>query len=395
MPQHQQYLNVGSNKSGLRNTTLKIADKTKMCKVHNSVGCLTIVKSHLQRHNITDFNSLNEVINFQKNISTLRQQIISNHEQLIEQEKTALIADISQLDNSIKADKTHFENNLRKDIEEITQKLNSLSTSANLNFIQRFVNYAKQWFYKRKVQDLELNLNSKVNYAVRKLVEQHQNKTNRYQYITSCFRDAVNESCLTEVNELENKQRIIDEANTSIYGALGEHKVVKELENLSDENILINDFALTFHPAIYNRQENDYIKSIQIDHVLVTPSGIFLIETKNWSEKSLNNLDLRSPVQQVKRTSFALFKLLTGNIANDKVKLNKHHWGDRKIPIKNLIVLTNSKPNEEFQYVKVLTVSELLGYVRYFKPMFTSMETQAISSYLLNLNDQKHLTQKA
>ena len=366
-----------------------------MCKVHNSVGCLTTVKSHLQRHNINDFNSLNEVLNFQKSFSALRQQIISNHEQLIEQEKTALVADISQLDSSIKKDRTYFENYFLKDIEDIKQKLNSLSTSGNLNFIQRIVNYVKQWSYKRKIQNLEFNLDSKVNDSVRELVQQHQDKTNRYYYITSNFKDAVNESCLNQVTELENKQRVIDEVKNSIYGALGEHKVVKELENLSDENILINDFALTFHPAIYNRQENDYIKSIQIDHLLVTPSGIFLIETKNWSEKSLSILDLRSPVQQVKRTSFALFKLLIGDIANDRVKLNQHHWGDRKIPIRNLIVLTNSKPNEEFQHVKILTVSELLGYVRYFKPIFTSVETQAISSYLLNLNDQKHLTQRA
>jgi len=233
-----------------------------------------------------------------------------------------------------------------------------------------------------------------VNYSVRELVQQHQDKTNRYHYITSNFKDAVNQSCLNQLTELEKKQRVIEEVKNSIYGALGEHKVVKELENLSDENILINDFALTFHPAIYYRQENDYIKSIQIDHLLATPSGIFLIETKNWSEKSLSSLDLRSPVQQVKRTSFALFKLLNGVIANERVKLNQNNWGDRKIPIRNLIVLTNSKPNEEFQHVKILTVNELLGYVRYFKPMFTSVETQAISSYLLNLNDQKHLTQR-
>lgn len=366
-----------------------------MCKVHNSVGCLTTVKSHLQRNNINDFDSLNEVLNFQKSFSALRQQIISNHEQSIEQEKTTLVANISQLNDSIKADKTYFESYFLKDIEEIKQKLNSVSTSGNLNFIQRFVHYVKQWFYKRKVQDLEFNLDSKVNYSVRELVQQHEDKTNRYHYITSNFRDAVNESCLKQVTELENKQRVIDEVKNSIYGALGEHKVVKELENLSDENILINDFALTFHPAIYNRQENDYIKSIQIDHLLVTPSGIFLIETKHWSEKSLSSLDLRSPVQQVKRTSFALFKLLTGDITNFRVKLNQHHWGDRKIPVRNLIVLINSKPNEEFQYVKVLTLSELLSYVRYFKPMFTSTETQAISNYLLNLNNQKHLTQRA
>jgi len=366
-----------------------------MCKVHNSVGCLTMVKTHLRRHNINDFNSLNEVINFQKSFSTLRQQIISNHERLIEDEKITLDAEILQLDNAIKTDKTYFEGCFRSEIEEFTQKLNSLSTSTGLNFIQRFVNYIKRWSLERKLKSLKFNLNNKISYAVTNLVEQHQDKTNRHQYITSHYRDAVNESCLAEINKLENKQRIIDEVKNSIYGALGEQKVVKELENLSDENILINDFALSFHPAIYNRQENDYIKSIQIDHLLVTPSGIFLIETKNWSEKSVASLDLRSPVQQVKRTNFALFKILTGDISNDRVKLNKHHWGDRKIPIKNLIVLTNSKPNVEFQYVKVLTVNELLSYVRYFKPMLTSAETQAIANYLINLNDQKHLRQGA
>jgi hypothetical protein len=364
-----------------------------MCKVHNSVGCLTTVKTHLRRHNINDFNSINEVINFQNNFSTLRQQIISNHEQLIENEKITLDAEISQLDNAIKADKTHFENSFRSEIEELTQKLNSLSTSTSLNFIQRLINFIKRSSLKKKLQSLELNLDNKVSYAVSNLVDQHQYKTNRHQFITSHFKDAVNESCLTEINKLENKRIVIDEVNNSIYGAIGEHKVVKELENLSDDNILINDFSLSFHPAIYNRQENDYIKSIQIDHLLITPSGIFLIETKNWSEKSLASSDLRSPVQQIKRTNFALFKILIGDISSDRVRLKQHHWGDRKIPVKNLIVLTNSKPNEEFQYVKVLTVNELLGYIKYFKPMFTNAETEAIASYLLNLNDQKHLTQ--
>jgi hypothetical protein len=358
-----------------------------MCKVHNSVGCLTTIKTHLKQHNISDFNSLNDLLSFQKNFSNLRQQIISNHEQLIENEKTTLAAEILELDTAIKTDKAHFESSFLSEIEELKQKLISLSLPTGFNFIKRFVNYAKRRAAKKKLRDLELNLNDHVNYAIRGLVDQHQNKNRRYQYISLHFSNAVNESCLLKIKELENKQRIIDEVKSSIYGALGEHKVVKELENLSDENVLINDFSLRFHPAIYNRQENDYIKSIQIDHLLVTPSGIFLIETKNWSEKSLASLDLRSPVQQVKRTNFALFKILTKDISNERVKLKHHHWGDRKIPIRNIIVLTNSKPNEEFQYVKVLTITELLGYIRYFKPMFTSEETQAMASYLLNLND--------
>lgn len=358
-----------------------------MCKVHKSVGCLTTIKTHLKRHNINGFNSLNEVISFQKNFPILRQQIISDHERLIESEKITLTEEISQLDSAIKTDKAHFETSFLNEIEDVKQKLISLSPSTGLNLIKRFITYRKWWAFKTKLQDLESNLNYNVNYAIRELVGQHQDKTNRYNYITLNFSKAVNESSLKFVKELEYKQQVIDEVKNSIYGALGEHKVVKELENLSDDNVLINDFSLSFHPAIYNRQENDYIKSIQIDHLLVTPSGLFLIETKNWSEKSLASLDLRSPVQQVKRTNFALFKTLTDNISSGRLRLQQHHWGDRKIPIRNLIVLTNSKPNDEFQYVKVLTLSELLNYVRYFKPIFTSAETETIANFLLNLND--------
>ena len=162
--------------------------------------------------------------------------------------------------------------------------------------------------------------------------------------------------------------------------------MVKELENLSNDYYLINDFCLTFSPPIYNRQQNDYIKSIQVDHLLVSPSGIFLIETKNWSDESLNNLSLRSPVQQIKRTNFALYKLLNGDLPQ-LLNLNLHHWGDRKISIKNLIVLTNHKPNEEFQYVKIVTLNELLAYIKYFKSSFSASEVQIIAEHLLNLTN--------
>ena len=357
-----------------------------MCKVYNSIGSLTTIKSHFHRHNINEFKSLNEVIAFQKNYSTYRQQITSTHEVLIEQEKRTLSIDISQLENSIKTEKINVERELRNELEILKQKLNDLSSSTSANFIQRLANSLKKWFLKRKIRNKELCVDSKIADSIRTLVEVHSEKNNRYQYIVSHFTEAVNESCLGPLKEIERKKRIIDEVNTFIYGALGEQKVVKELENLSDEYFLINDFCLSFHTPIYNRQENDYIKSIQIDHILVSPSGVFLIETKNWSKESINNLSLRSPVEQIKRTNFALFKILSKEITNyNKLNLHQHHWGDRKIPIRNLIVLTNLKPKEEFQYVKILTVNEILGYVNYFQPIFSSKETQEIAYYLRSL----------
>ncbi len=356
-----------------------------MCKVHNAVGCLTTIKNHLKRHHISGFNSLNELISFKKNYSTLRQEIVVDHTKRIEEEKGRLATEISQLEDTIKLERAHFEVSFGREIENAREKLISLTSSSGLNFIKRVMTYTRRRICKKNLQTLESNFDHNVNHAISELVGQHQYKVNRYNYITLNFSDAVNESCRDSIKELEYKQRVIDEINNSIYGALGEHKVVKELENLTDEHVLINDFTLNFRPAIYNRQENDRIKSIQIDHLLVTPAGLFIIETKNWSEKSLASWDLRSPVQQVKRTNFALFKILTDHISSGRLRLPHHHWGDRRIPIRNLIVLTNSKPNDEFQYVKVLSLNELLNYIQYFKPIFSNAETQTISNHLLNL----------
>ncbi len=348
-----------------------------MCQVHNQIGSLTTIKSHLIYYNVTDYKSLHELINFQNNYSATREQIISNHKVLVEQEKNILNDKLIQLDYSIKAKKIVVEQELLLELEKLNNRLSNLSSSQP-NIFHVLVSYLKKKHLKLEIRHSKRTFDSKIANSLKSLTTEYNKANDRNQYIVSRFEDAVIESSFPQLDILDSKKTIIDEINSSIYGALGEQKVVKELEKLSDDYILINDFSCKFQPPIYNRQENDYIMSIQIDHILVSPSGVFLIETKNWSQDSLNDLSLYSPVQQIKRTNFALYIILA------KLILNKHHWGDRKIPIRNLVVFINHKPIEEFQYVKILTLTDLLSYVKYFKPCFSSTETQMIANYLLN-----------
>lgn len=365
-----------------------------MCKIFNSVGSLTTLKSYLENCNIHDFKSIKEVIDFQKAYHTSRLQIIYRHETLIEQEKKCLEIDLQNVEKSLEEQRQESEKILTCEIEMLKEQLNICIENKPENLFQKAKWYLRQRNYKRKIRNKENNYIFEVRNATKELAQIHQSKNDRHEFITSNFSQAVKQSSEVELSELDRKKTIIDKLNPFIYGAIGEHKVVKTLEDLPDEYILINDFSLSFSPAIYNRQENDYIKSVQIDHILVSPSGVFLIETKNWSEKSLENLSLRSPVDQIKRSNFALFKLLNNEMSNLKIHLAKHHWGDKKISIKNLIVLTNTKPKEEFQYVKILTLNELPGYIKYFKPIFTSTETGMIADFLLNLNDRKMIRTK-
>lgn len=360
-----------------------------MSRTYNTIGSLTTLKSHLVENNIFDFKSLKEVIDFQNSFEISRQQLISHHKNLIKEEKYLLQLELKDLDSEIETTRLLTEQILTDEIEKLKQVL-SISASHNpTNLFQGITKRFKLWNYNRIIRDKENKFDNEVKSSISHLIDKYQEKSSRHQFIVSNLDEAVKQSVHHPLSELERKKAVIDNLKSLIYGALGEQKVVKALEVLSDEYILINDFSVSFSPAIYNNQENDYIKSVQIDHILVAPSGIFLIETKNWSEKSLENLSLRSPVQQIRRASFALFKLLNNGMSNYQLSLDKHHWGDKKISIKNLIVMTNIKPQEEFQYVKVLTLNELLGYINYFKPTFSINETQRIADFLFSINEQK------
>ncbi|MBL7816739.1 MAG: NERD domain-containing protein [Saprospiraceae bacterium] len=360
-----------------------------MCKVYNTIGSLTTLKDHLYRQNIYDFKSVKEVLEFQKLYVIHRQQVISHHKDLIEQEKNKLQLDIQQLDTTIDSQKLQLEQELSDEIDKLRQRFDTSTDTISKSYIHKFAKYLQQQYYGNKIHAEETLLNIKYQKAIQKLTDLYERKKYRYQYILSHFDDAVRHSYSEALMELERKKAIIDGLNSFIYGALGEHKVVKTLESLSDDYFLINDFSISFSSPIYNRQEDDYIISIQIDHVLIAPSGIFLIETKNWSEKSLENFSLRSPVEQIKRTSFAMFKLFNHERIHHFLHLDAHHWGNKKIPMKNLIILMNTKPKEEFQFVKILTLNELVSYVQYFKPIFTAIETQKIADYLLNINNKE------
>lgn len=354
-----------------------------MCKVYNTIGCLTTIRTRLNQNNIYDFNSLGDLISFRDNYVTSRQQILSTHEALLTEQRNNLSAEVLALENEIAKDKVEVQQKLNSELHELGKKYDDV-LARKKNYLQEITDSFVAVFILLKIKYREIFFDHIIASSVKVKVKTLQTKRTILQHIVTNFQRLANERGGLALQEFDRKKRIIDDVNTFIYGAIGEQKVVEELKSLSDDYILINDFSLSFDRSIRYQQGRDYISSIQIDHLLISAAGIFLIETKNWSKESLASLSLRSPVDQIKRTNFALFRLLSERSSQI---LSKHHWGDRKVPIKNLIVLINQKPREEFQHVKVLTLNELLGYVEYFKERILSREeTQRVADYLVGLN---------
>lgn len=294
-----------------------------MTIVVGQIESLKKLKEVLIENGITRFNSIGEINSFLKNYES-------------EKEEIPKITKIT-LDQEI------------KELEETTKQAVEKS---NQNLFNKIVYYLKIKSLTNKKSNLEKN-----------------------------YENVLSTRCKESYKNLDFTKEVIDGLYTLIAGAVGENLTVKELEKLSNDYYLINDFSVEFNPPIYNKNENDRIFSIQIDHLLICKSGIFLLETKNWSNKSIENLALRSPVKQITRTSYALFVLLN---SESNINLVRHHWGSAKIPIRNIIVMTKVKPKEEFKHVKVLTLNELNGYIKYFDKIFNNDEVEHIFNYLNN-----------
>ena len=139
-----------------------------------------------------------------------------------------------------------------------------------------------------------------------------------------------------------------------LIGAQGEEAVISALARLPDEFHVLNDVNLHFHKAIHWRERDEYIKNCQIDHIVVGPTGVFLLETKNWKS---SDIELKSDKlkHQVRRASLALWYFT-----------KDYYYGKKDQPkIFNVIISLNGSPTGRKldQYIDVISPYQLQKHI--------------------------------
>jgi len=350
-----------------------------MAQIHGQIESLKKLKHELNSHGIRRFNSIKEIDAFLVNFQHEKEAIISAERERLLNEAKDLIHTIKENINKCEVIKSKKITEIEVEIDTIRINIQNLTERVNIGFLHKIIYGYKLKKQKKLLAYYNSNMPLIISNATKNIQRVIENDENRLKYINDNNEQIINERSLPGIQNLYHVKKTIEDLYPLIAGAIGENLVVKEIEKLPNDYILLNDFSMKFSPPIYHRHTNDRIFSIQIDHLLISKSGIYILETKNWSKKSIESLDLRSPVEQITRTSYALFLLV-----NDaKIKLTDHHWGDKQIPIRNIIVMINEKPKEDFKYVKVKSLKELNNYLTYFEPVFTETEINRIANYLI------------
>lgn len=358
-----------------------------MTIVYGQIESLTRIKNILSQKGIDRFNSLGDIKKFKSTYELERQKINNQIEQEVNHEIENLQA------QKIKY-QTYFDDLKREETKILSAKISMLkikygffSKAETNNLYSEILYWFRFNFQKFRISILEKYFDTIITlktFGANKRLKRANHKIDAYQLN---LENILEQRSAPKLKALAQIKEVIEGLDNLIAGAVGESLVEKELNKLTGLNFLFNDFSMQFKPPIYNREENDRIFSIQIDHLLVTNAGVFIIETKNWSKTSIESLDLRSPVKQIKRTNYALFVLLNSDSHRKDIGLNHHHWGAKKLPVRNIVTMINTKPKEEFSHVQVKNLKELNSYISYFDPVFEDNEVNNMVEYLKQIKN--------
>lgn len=352
-----------------------------MAVIEGQIEPLKKLKDILRQNGITRFDSIGEINCFRKNYETEKNAIPETVQNELDAQINQLQIDLAKYRHDYEDLRGSVTREIDSEIKKFEIELGLMKEIRKQGFVHKIFYYLKTKTLTKKKAYLERNFENilkKKTYSAEVAVSGIREQ---FEYYTSNRDALISERSVQYSIELERTKDVIDSLYNLIAGAIGENSVVKEVQKLPNNYHLFNDFSVGFDPPIYNKKKDDRIYSIQIDHLLVSEAGIFILETKNWGKHSVDSIDLRSPVEQIMRANYALFVLLNSRSGHN-INLESHHWGDKEIPVRNIIVMTNVRPREEFKHVKVLSLSELNAYITYFDPIFNDREVANICDHL-------------
>ena len=354
-----------------------------MAHIFRQIESTKTLRKELDYRRISMFNSIREIEDFKRNYESIKVEILAQAQISIQKEIAQKSTELEKLELELKAAVRNEEEKVKSAIHRLDVKITELTERLNKQtFLRRLFLTISRWQQNSKLHQLRNNSDRIIFKRTSLIQRKVKNLHSHVDFLNTNTEKIISERCENDLSELNRTKQAISDLRTIIAGAKGEYAVEQELKKLPDNFYVINDYRLNFTRPIINKKNGDKIFSIQIDHLVISPGGIFLLETKNWSNRSIRSLNLRSPIDQIQRSSYALFVFINNNIS-----LNSHHWGSKQISLKSVLVMVGATTNQKFQFVKIKELKALNRYLKYFEPIYTDQETKWLAQTLLDYCD--------
>lgn len=298
-------------------------------------------------------------------------------------------SEISELHNKIENTKNNIELNKAQILEDIKKESNDLKTESHkLQAVEFDLKHLFHYFSSKlklrrcnkRLYDLETDVDSEINKRLDNLYSSIKLWERKYYYLEANPNREVESRLSHLVSQIHSLNEI---KNSKIYkGALGELAVIENLCNLSDKYYLFNDLYLELND--YIKFKGSFLKSAQIDHLIIGPTGVFVIETKNWSNRyvqSVFNDGSYTPYDQIQRSSYLVYRYLNSNKYGGKLQKVYYHLAEDEVKVKSIIAVVGSKiPYEKNGFIRVLSHNAISTHIEKSKCVLNDASINEIAS---------------
>jgi len=206
-------------------------------------------------------------------------------------------------------------------------------------------------------------------------IKEHQVKINENELIINELKSMPGTVFKRRNSDIIDKKEVLHQIiNLPDYsGAKGEDIVLNELKKLSDDFYVICDITLQSDKYItYKKVKN--LRTAQVDFVVIGPTGIYVIEVKNWSKSFYYNYQGFSPHEQVDRAALLFYVNLKTNF----------NIGNRT---KKVLVTINDVIKYDYQYpsVYVLPETKIVNHIRKGKSNLPSKKYIKVAKFYRRL----------
>lgn len=251
-----------------------------MARIYGTIESLKSLKSELEDKGISRFSSVKEVKTFLSNYNLEKLKILNDVS--IELERDYLET-CNKLEQRIqkKNEIINLESEkINNKVSDLQTKIDSIKNNKEKNFIKKLSSILKLYVLEKKSNHLLKNKPEIINSFTKEISKEIESDELFIKKYESEKQKLIEKRAKPKTEKLEYTRNVLENSKNLISGAIGENLVVKEIKKLSDDYVLINDFNLSFSRPIFYRKHNQRIYSIQIDHLLISKAGIFIIETK-------------------------------------------------------------------------------------------------------------------
>lgn len=347
-----------------------------MATIHGQAGSVTSLLLLLQGTSYT-FTLLDDVLIFQRDYQ-------KNLDALKVKSKTELSDSITQLEKDFRQKTEEYElkmkekrESLQAEQQKLEKELPALKQEQE-NFFLNLFNKVKYYFASSRKKTLDEHLESEAQRAYQYLEDEIQDIKARLDD-EKAHPDLWLEKLIQKnTADLQWVQKTISENTRLLIDAQAELKAVETLKTLPESYMVINDYTRKFYKPFHNKQTDEWITAVHIDHIVIGPAGLFLIDT------CTQVADFVEPAKQLNQFNFVLTSMLNQAGAQGDLPALRVNGVPIIIAPKNLLLLDGNTPSSEFPNVIVQTINEVVAALSSGKEIFNKDQVDGLTTFLLN-----------